>query len=150
MSPTTMTRPPGGANGEHGPRQPGAYKVLVMREDGCVMSQPSTHDAEASTSRATLPSSNVAVARPEQGRGHTGVPPAHLDEAQAEQALWQEFRDHGASINNALTEVLRVHGGPSWRIFQVGVLRWVRGALSHPLCVRAFSNSAFSRVLNCW
>jgi hypothetical protein len=31
--------------------------------------------------------------------------------------LWQEFRDHGALLNNALNEALRVHGGPSWRIF---------------------------------
>jgi hypothetical protein len=74
------------------------------------MSQCSTHNAEASTSRAVRPASDVVVARPEQGRGHAGVPTAHFDEAQAEQALWQEFRDHGASINNALTEALRVHG----------------------------------------
>jgi hypothetical protein len=41
--------------------------------------------------------------------------------AQAEQALWQEFRDHGASLNNTLNEALQIHGGPSWRIFQVRV-----------------------------
>jgi hypothetical protein len=45
---------------------------------------------------------------------------------------------------------MRVHGGPSWRIFQVGVLCWIRGSLSHPLCVCVFSDSASSRVLNCW
>jgi hypothetical protein len=28
-------------------------------------------------------------------------------------------RDHGASLNRALNEVLRIHGGPAWRIFQV-------------------------------
>jgi hypothetical protein len=38
------------------------------------------------------------------------MPLAHFDEAQAEQALWQEFRDHGASINNSLTKALWVHG----------------------------------------
>jgi hypothetical protein len=38
------------------------------------------------------------------------VPPAHFNEAQAEQALWQEFRDHGASLSNALNEALRIHG----------------------------------------
>jgi hypothetical protein len=91
--------------------------MLVMREDGCVMSQHLAHDAEASTSRAALPASDVAVTCPEQGWGHVGAPSAHFDEAQAEQALWQEFRDHGASINNVLTETMRVHGGPSWRIF---------------------------------
>jgi hypothetical protein len=77
------------------------------------------------------------------------MPPAHFDEAQAEQAQWQEFRDHGTSINNVLTEALRVHRGPLWQIFQVGVLRWIRGSLSHPLCIRVFSDSAFSRVLSC-
>jgi hypothetical protein len=49
------------------------------------------------------------------------VPPAHFDEARAKRALWQEFRDHDASINNALTEALWIHEGPSWRIFQVSV-----------------------------
>jgi hypothetical protein len=48
---------------------------------------------------------------------------AHFDEVQAEQVLWQEFRDHDASIKNTLNEALRVHGGPSWRIFQVRIFR---------------------------
>jgi hypothetical protein len=52
---------------------------------------------------------------------------ALLDEAQAEQALWQEFRDHGASINNALTEALRLHGGLSFRLFEVSVFCLIRG-----------------------
>jgi hypothetical protein len=47
------------------------------------------------------------------------VPLALFNEAQAEQALWQEFRDHSASLNNTVNEVLRIHGGPAWRIFQV-------------------------------
>jgi hypothetical protein len=92
-----------------------------MREDGCVMSQRPARGAEASSSHAVLPTPGVVVAPPEQERGHTDAPPAHFDEAQAEQALWQEFRDHDASINNALNEALQVHGGPSWRIFQVRV-----------------------------
>jgi hypothetical protein len=125
-------------------------RVLLMREDGCVTSQRSAHDAETSMSHATLPTSDVAVVRPESGRGHIGTLLAHFDLAQDEQALWQEFQDHGASINNALTEVMRVHGVPSWRILQVGVLCWIRGSLSHPLCIHAFSDSASSRVLNCW
>jgi hypothetical protein len=57
--------------------------MLVMQEDGCVISQRSAHVAEASTSRAALPASDVVVAHPEQGRGHAGVPPAHFDETQA-------------------------------------------------------------------
>jgi hypothetical protein len=88
-----------------------------MREDDCVMSQRPVHDAEASSSHAVLPAPDAVVAHPEWERGHTGAPPAHFDEAQAEQALWQEFQDHNASINNALNEPLWDHGGPSWRIF---------------------------------
>jgi hypothetical protein len=33
--------------------------------------------------------------------------------------LWQEFRDHSASLDNTLNEALRIHGGPAWRVFQV-------------------------------
>jgi hypothetical protein len=33
--------------------------------------------------------------------------------------LWEELRDHGASLNRALNEVLQIHGGPAWRVFQV-------------------------------
>jgi hypothetical protein len=83
-----------------------------MREDGCVMSQRLAHDAEASTSHAALPAPDVVVTHPEQGLCRADAPPAHFNEAQAEQALWQEFWDHGSSINNALTEALRIHGVP--------------------------------------
>jgi hypothetical protein len=55
-------------------------------------------------------------------RGLASAPPAHFNEAQAEQALWKEFRDHGASLNNALNEALRIHTGPAWQIFKVHVL----------------------------
>jgi hypothetical protein len=95
--------------------------VLVMREDGCVMSRRLTHDAEASLSRAALPALDAVVTRPKQERGHAGAPPAHFDEAQAEQALWKEFRDHGASLNHALNEALWIHRGSTWRIFQVRI-----------------------------
>jgi hypothetical protein len=61
------------------------------------------------------------VTRPEKKRGHADVSPAHFDEAQAEQALWQEFRDHDTSLNNALNEALRIHGGLAWRVFQVRI-----------------------------
>jgi hypothetical protein len=59
------------------------------------------------------------VARPEQGREHASVPPAHLNDAEEEQVLWQEFRDHGSSLNRALNEALRIHSGLAWRVFQV-------------------------------
>jgi hypothetical protein len=76
-----------------------------------------------STSHAVPPASAATVSHPEQGPRRPGAPPALFDEDQAGQALWQEFRDHGASINNALTEALRIHGGPSVRLFEVGALR---------------------------
>jgi hypothetical protein len=46
---------------------------------------------------------------------------ALLDEVQAEQALWQVFREHGTSLNAALTEALRLHKGPSLWLFDVSV-----------------------------
>jgi hypothetical protein len=67
------------------------------------------HDAEASSSRA---------GRSAPGEGHVDGPPAFAD-AQEEQELWGELRDHGAVLNRALNEGLRIHGGPAWRVFQV-------------------------------
>jgi hypothetical protein len=93
--------------------------VLVMRHDGGVVSGRPADGAEASSSRAVLPALDGAAARPEQEREHADASPAHFASAHAEQALWQEFRDHGASLNRALNEALQMHGGPAWRIFQV-------------------------------
>jgi regulator of replication initiation timing len=52
------------------------------------------------------------------GEGRVDEPPAFTD-AQEEQQLWGELRDHDAALNRALNEVLRIHGGPAWRVFQV-------------------------------
>jgi hypothetical protein len=71
--------------------------------------------------RAALPAPYGIVACPEQKREHACAAPAHFSEAQTEQTLWQEFRDHGTSLNNALNEALRIHAGPAWRVFQVRV-----------------------------
>jgi hypothetical protein len=84
-----------------------------MREDGCVMSGRPTHGVVASSSRAALRTTMC------QEQERVSTPPAHFSEAQAEQALWQEFRDHDSSLNRALNEALQIHGGPAWRIFQV-------------------------------
>jgi hypothetical protein len=54
-----------------------------MREDGCVMSQRPPHGAEASTSRATPPAPDVAVAQLEQELRRADAPPTHFNEAQA-------------------------------------------------------------------
>jgi hypothetical protein len=65
------------------------------------------------------------------GRGHSaeassscadrsvGDPPAFAD-AQGEEELWGELRNHDAALDRALNEALRIHGGPAWRVFQVG------------------------------
>jgi hypothetical protein len=93
--------------------------VLVVRADGGVAPGRPADGAEASSSRAVFPASDGAVARPEQERESADVPSAHFASAQEEQALWQEFRDNGASLNRALNEALWIHGGPAWRIFRV-------------------------------
>jgi hypothetical protein len=65
-----------------------------MREDGCVMPWHPTHGVKASSSRAALAAPDGPATRPEQ-------------------ELWQEFRDLGALLNNALIEALRIHAGPA-------------------------------------
>jgi hypothetical protein len=67
------------------------------------------HGAEASSSRAVPPAS---------GEERINAPP-HFADAQKEQQLWEELRDHGSSLNRVLNEALRIHGGPAWRVFQV-------------------------------
>jgi hypothetical protein len=95
--------------------------ALMVRDDGCMMSGRPADGVEASSSRAVLPASDGAAVRPEQERERAVTPPAHFADAQAEQALWQEFRDHDASLNQALNEALWIHTGPVWRVFQVRV-----------------------------
>jgi hypothetical protein len=86
------------------------------------------------------------MACPEQERERASVLPAYFNEAQAEQALWQEFRDHGVSLNNALNEALRIHVGPAWQIFNVCTLVAKFEIFPRLLCTLAFSDSAFSRI----
>jgi hypothetical protein len=69
-------------------------------------------EAKGTVPRLLLP----APAAP--GEGRVDGPPAFAD-AQEEQELWGELRDHGAALNRALNEALRIHGGPAWRVFQV-------------------------------
>jgi hypothetical protein len=83
----------------------------VRDADGATLGCP-VDGAGTSSSRAALPTSGGPAAHPEQERERAGAPPAHFIEAQAEQELWQELRDHGASLNQALNEVLRIHSGP--------------------------------------
>jgi hypothetical protein len=90
-----------------------------MREDGCVIPWHPTHGAEASSSCAALPAPDGTAARPEQEREHASAPPTHFSEAQAEQALWEEFRNHGTLLNNTLNEALQIRTGPAWWVFLV-------------------------------
>jgi hypothetical protein len=79
----------------------------VARGDvGATLGHPA-NGAGASSSRAG------PAARLEQEREHADGPPAHFIEAQTEQGLWQELRDHDASLNWALNEALRIHSGPA-------------------------------------
>jgi hypothetical protein len=55
--------------------------VLVMWEDGCMMSQRLAHNAKASMSHAAPPAFDVAVSHPEQGLRRPGSSLAHFDEA---------------------------------------------------------------------
>jgi hypothetical protein len=70
--------------------------VLAVRDDGGVAPGRPADGVEASSSRAILPTSDGAAACPEQEREPADTPPAHFASAKAEEALWQEFRDHGA------------------------------------------------------
>jgi hypothetical protein len=83
--------------------------ALVTRWDGDMVAGSSRRGIEASSSRAAPP--GLVEERVDEL-------PAFAD-AQEEQQLWAELRDHGASLNRALKEALRIHGGPAWRVFQV-------------------------------
>jgi hypothetical protein len=89
------------------------------------------HGVEASSSRA---------GRSAQVEGVAGDPPAFAD-AQGEQELWGELRNHGTTLDRALNEALRVHGGPAWRIFQVGH-RCSFSSFSR-LCVQSLRHDAY-------
>jgi hypothetical protein len=84
--------------------------ALVRQREGHMVAGGRGHGAEASSSRAGHSS---------QVEGAVGDPPVFAD-AQEEQKLWGELRSHGATLDRSLNEALRVHGGPAWRVFQVG------------------------------
>jgi hypothetical protein len=82
--------------------------VLVRRWDDHMVAGGRRHGAEASSSRAAPPP-----------WARSASTPPHFADAQEEQQLWEELRDHGASLHWVLNEALRIHGGPAWRVFQV-------------------------------
>jgi hypothetical protein len=83
--------------------------ALVRRWDGHMVTGGRRHGAEASSSHTA----------PCLGRGARRRASPHFADAQEEQQLWEELRDHGASLNRVLNEALRIYGGPTWRVFQV-------------------------------
>jgi hypothetical protein len=83
--------------------------ALVRWWDGHMVAGGRGHGTEAFSYRAgpSVP-----------GEGRVDEPPAFAD-AQEEQQLLGELRDHDAALNRALNEALRIHGGPAWHVFQV-------------------------------
>jgi hypothetical protein len=103
--------------------------------------------ARASSSRAALPASGGPAAHPEQERERADAPAPHFVEAQTEQELWQELRNHDASLNRALNEALRIHSGSAWRVFQVsGLLSDFVVSSAAFFHVRAFPDPFSSRL----
>jgi hypothetical protein len=87
----------------------------VVRDNGGVVLGSAADGAGASSSHAALPASGGPAGHRERERA--GALPVHFVEAQAEQELWQELHDHGASLNRALNEPLQIHSGSAWRVF---------------------------------
>jgi hypothetical protein len=93
--------------------------ALVRRWDDHMVTGGLRHGAEASSSRAGPPGSGGPAADSGQGEEHVDTPSPLFVDAQEEQQLWEELRGHGASLNRALNEALRIHSGPAWHVFQV-------------------------------
>jgi hypothetical protein len=93
--------------------------ALVRRWDDRMVAGRLRYGAEASSSRAGFPASGGLAASPERGRERVDAAPPHFSDTQVEHELWEELRDHDASLNRVLNEALRIHGGPAWRVFQV-------------------------------
>jgi hypothetical protein len=82
--------------------------ALVRQWDGHMVVRGRGHGAETSS----------RVGRSASREGRVDELPAFAD-AQEEQQLWGELRDHGAALNRASNEAMRIHGGQAWRVFQV-------------------------------
>jgi hypothetical protein len=111
---TTTFHRRAGISGQAQPHQPPRPRRGTRGQGWCRRSAGTPTDGAGASSSRIGPS-----ARPEQEQEHVEPPPTHFVDAQAEQGLWQELHDHGASLNHALNEALRIHSGPAWRVFQV-------------------------------
>jgi hypothetical protein len=67
---------------------------------------------------------------PGAGAGACRRPAGPLRRRPGGAELWQELRDHSASLNRALNETVRIHSGPAWHVFQVS---WVSSCFAVPL-----------------
>jgi hypothetical protein len=92
--------------------------ALVVQWDDNMVARGSRYSVEASSSHTPLGSSGPA-ADPRQGQERVDAPSPLFVDTQEEQQLWEELRDHGASLNRVLNEALRIHGDPAWHVFQV-------------------------------
>jgi hypothetical protein len=91
--------------------------ALVIRRDGHMVVGGSKHGVEASSSHAAPAGSSGPAADPGQGQERVDAPSPLFVDAQEEQQLCEELRGHGASLNRALNEALRIHSGPAWHVF---------------------------------
>jgi hypothetical protein len=93
--------------------------ALVRRWDDHMVAGGSRYSVEASSSHASPLGSSGPAADSGQGQERVDAPSPLFVDAQKEQQLWEELRGHGASLNRALNEALRIQGGPAWHVFQV-------------------------------
>jgi hypothetical protein len=110
-------------------RRPRSWRSLSRRRCRCPPLSPArrrrwwrfrttTFCHRAGTSgRACLHQPPSPAATSAQCWGAQRTAPAHFVDTQAKQGLWQDLRDHGASLNRALNKALRIHSGPTWRVF---------------------------------
>jgi hypothetical protein len=91
----------------------------------------------AGGSRRGVEASSSHAAPPGSGEERVDEPPPLFADAQEEQQLWEELRDHGASLNRALNEALRIHGGPRVARFPGKMLLFFPLILSFPCLLLA-------------
>jgi hypothetical protein len=119
--------------------------ALVARSDA------STALGRPADGAGPLSSCAGPAARLEQEREDADAPPVHFIDALAEQGLWEELRDHSASLNWALNEALWIHSGP--RVARLpSQPSFVEFRNSFPcfLFVRVFSDARPSRSSRWW
>jgi hypothetical protein len=125
--PTTTPRRLGGTSGEVFPRQPpslrrGARQTVGRPHGGWGLE---ARCRGLFVPRRTSGSSGPAADSGQEQERVDAPSPLFVD-TQEEQQLWEELRGHGASLNRALNNALRIHGSPTWHVFQVRLRRSAR------------------------